>query len=314
MNVVLESEGPTTAPDTLRAIDGLTAYLDSLPEVGKALSIADPLRQLHSGFADGSGEALPTSQALINQYLLLLESVEYLDDLLSFDRKTANVLLRVDHNGSELLLDVAKKAEDWWNENGREGVDARSTGIMFEFARAEDEIAAGQIRGLCFAVATILMLMLLIFRSPRIVSLAMLPNVLPLILVFGFLGLAAIPMDAGIVVSGCLILGIAVDDTLHLVSSFQRHRLAGNRSREALGGALAEVLTPVVLTTIVLGIGFSVLSLAGFVFVRNLGVLVVAVMVICLLADLLLLPALIVRFEERTLSTARVGGQEGIVK
>ncbi len=124
----------------------------------------------------------------------------------------------------------------------------------------------------------------------------MIPNVLPLVLVFGFLGLAAVPMDAGIIVSGCLILGIAVDDTLHLVSSYRDGRQRGEDGLASLSGALRHVLTPVFLTTVVIGLGFSVLAFSSFAFVRNLGILVVCVMVICFLADLLLLPSLLIRF------------------
>jgi hypothetical protein len=297
MNVVVRATGsPVTAPETLVALDGLASFLDSLPEVGKAISIADPIRQLHAGFAGPSAGGLPTSAALIEQYLLLLGSIDYLEDLLAFDRSSANVIMRVDHNGSEHLLNVAAQAEEWWRTNGPPGTEARTTGIMYEFARAQDEIAFGQVRGLSFALAVILILMIAIYRSPRIAAIAMIPNVLPLVLVFGFLGLAAVPMDAGIIVSGCLILGIAVDDTLHLVSSYRDGCQRGEDGLTSLSGALRHVLTPVFLTTVVIGLGFSVLAFSSFAFVRNLGILVVCVMVICFLADLLLLPSLLIRF------------------
>ena len=297
MNVVVQSDGvPVTDPSMLASIDGLVAYLQAMPEVGKAIALTDPLRQLHAGFAADPASPLPESRLLAEQYLLLLESVEYMEDLVSFDRATANVVLRVDHNGSEHLLAVARLAEEWWRDHGPAGTTAQTTGIMHEFARAQDEIAFGQARGLGFALLTIMILMFAIYRSVRIAAVAMVPNVLPLVLVFGFLGLASIPMDAGIVVSGCLILGIAVDDTLHLVSAFRRHSLEGMDAHAALRAALRRVVTPVVLTTCVVGIGFLALASASFAFVRNLGILVVFVMLICFLADVLLLPSLLLRF------------------
>jgi hypothetical protein len=300
MNVVVRArEGLVTEPETLAAIDRLAGHLNGLPEMGKAIAVTDPLRQLHAGFTGARDVPVPDSTELIEQYLLLLESVEYLPDLLAFDRESANVVMRLDDNGSERLLAVAAEAEAWWARHGPADTEARATGIMYEFARAEDEIAFGQIRGFGWALTAIGVLMLAIYRRPRIAVLAMIPNVLPLVIVFGFLGLAAIPMDAGIVVSGCLILGIAVDDTLHLMTAWRRQVLAGDDPAAALEVALGRVLVPVVMTTIVLGLGFSVLAFSSFAFVTNLGILVVVVMGVCFLADVLLLPALLLRFGGR---------------
>jgi predicted RND superfamily exporter protein len=296
MNVVIRAtRGVVTEPGTLAAIDRLTTYLNGLPEMGKAIAVTDPLRQLNAGFSGQSDAGVPETSELIEQFLMLLESVEYLPDLLSVDRKSANVALRLDDNGSESLLAVAALAEDWWKKNGPAGTEARATGIMFEFARAEDEIAFGQLRGFSWALVVILGLMFAVYRTARLAALAMIPDVLPLVIVFGFLGLAGIPMDAGIVVTGSLILGMAVDDTLHMVSAWQENVHAGQDAETALLSALRQVLAPVILTTVVIGIGFSVLIFADFVFVRNLGILVMVEMLVCLLGDIIFLPALLLR-------------------
>lgn len=297
VNVVIESpNGLVTEPDVLKAIDDLEAYLDGMPEVGKALSVASPLRQIHAGFSEDGVGSLPRSSELVEQYLLLLGSLEYLDDLIVRDRTAANVMLRVDNNGSKHLLKVADRAESWWQAHGPPGTFARATGIMYEFALAEDEIALGQVRGLAAALATIFLIMRAIFRSTRLAAVAMLPNVLPLIVAFGFLGYVRVPLDAGIVVSACMVLGIAVDNTLHMMTSFQNYRQAGWASEASLKAAFGHVLVPVVLSSVAIGLGFAVLGLSGFAFVRNLGLLVVSVMGICLLADVLLLPALLLRY------------------
>ena len=146
------------------------------------------------------------------------------------------------------------------------------------------------------ALATIFVIMRAIFRSTRLAALAMLPNVLPLIVAFGFLGHARVPLDAGLVVSACMVLGIAVDNTLHMMTSFQKSRQAGGTPEASLKAAFGYVLVPVLLSTVAIGLGFAVLGLSGFAFVRNLGLLVVSVMGICLLADVVLLPALLLRY------------------
>jgi predicted RND superfamily exporter protein len=295
MNVVMQSEnGASVAtPEALAAIDGLTAHLEALPAVGKALSYADPLRQLHEGFAGDPAAPLPDSEAMIEQYLLLLESVEQLEDLVSDDRTAANVLLRVDDNGSTSLLEVAEAADAWWAEHGPPGFRAQTTGIMFEFARAEHEIALGQLRGLAFALVAIGAVLLAFFRRPSLALKTLLTNAIPVAIVFGVMGFAGIPLDAGTVLVGSLALGIAVDDGVHVVSVFHEHEQAGDPPKTALDQTYRRVLPAVVFTSVAVAGGFSALAFSQFTFIRHLGVLTTAVMGLCLLANATLLPTLL---------------------
>jgi predicted RND superfamily exporter protein len=295
MNVVISADdgSPLTMPAALAAIDGLAAELARRPDVGKVLSIADPLRQIHAAFAGSADAGLPTDPALIEQYLLLLSSVDRIGDVLRADRASANVLLRVDDNRSNHLLDVARDAEEWWREHGPPGTSARATGIMFEFARAEDEIALGQIRGLAASLLVVGGLAFAIFRTLRVAALAMIPDAVPLVMTFGFMGLAGIPLDAATVVVGCLALGIAVDDTIHLLAGFTEHPLHRKDPRVALEDTFRRVLPPTLLTTTAISIGFGVVGLSGFGMIRNFGLLTAASVAAALLTNLTLLPALL---------------------
>jgi hypothetical protein len=297
MNVVVEAEGgvAVTDPAVLTAIDALARHLDAQPGVGKVLSIADPLRQIHAAFSgSGDGDAgLPVEPGLVEQYLLLLGGVDRLRDVLADDRERANVMLRVDDNSSDHLLEVAALADAWWREHGAPGTRARTTGIMYEFARAEDEIAWGQIRGLATSLAVIAVLALVIFRSRRIAALALVPNAAPLLLCFGGMGLAGIPLDAATVVVGCLALGIAVDDTIHLLVGFTQHPLHRDDPAGALVDTFRRMLPPVVLTTAAIAIGFGVLGLSGFAITANLGLLTAGAVLVALLADVTLLPVVL---------------------
>ena len=113
---------------------------------------------------------------------------------------------------------------------------------------------------------------------------------------FGFMGLFGIPLDAGTVIIGSLALGVAVDDTIHLAAGFVRLRASGEAPHDALLSTLRRVLAPLVYTTLVVALGFCVLAVSGFTLTRNLGILMAAVMVLCLAADLLLLPVLLTRW------------------
>jgi len=297
MNVVIDSAaGPVTRPEVLTAVDALTAYLEAQPEVGRAISVTDALRQINGGFTGAPDLPLPQGAALAEQYLLLLESLEHLADVITEDRQHANILLRVNNNGSEHLLGIGEKVNAWWRKHGAVGVSARATGIMYEFARAQDAIAYGQIQGLTFALASIGIILLAIYRSLRIAVIAMVPNAIPILVAFGFMGLARVPLDAGTVVVGSLALGIAVDDTVHVVSGFHERRGIGDDPVTALASTLSRVLPALVYTSVIVGVGFAILGLSQFTFTRNLGMLISGIMVVCLLADTLLLPVLLLRF------------------
>jgi predicted RND superfamily exporter protein len=294
MNVVIEGNGePVTRPDVLAAIDALAAHLGQLPDVGKAVSVADPLAHLHAGFTGRPLGELPAEWALIEQYLVLLESVDQLGDVLTADRSSANIVLRVDNNGSEDLVRVAAQAEAWWQQHGPEDFTARATGIMFEFARSENEIAWGQIRGLSFALVVIGAVIFAIFRSVRLAAIAAVPNIVPLVIVFGCMGLLGIPLDAATVGIGTTAIGIAVDDTIHLLNGFSGATAAGRSPLEALDVSLDRVLPPVVYTAVAIAGGFAILALSNFTVTQNLGLVTAFVMGLCLVGDITLLPALL---------------------
>ena len=307
MNVVVESiDGRSvTSSEAVSAIEGLTAYLASLPEVGKAISITDPLKQLNGGFVGDSADPIPSSAQLTEQYLLLLESVDQIKDLVTADRRAANVLLRVNNNGSKDLQNIAEKARTWWERNGAPGFRARATGIMYEFARAQDEISVGQIRGLVFELVAVGIVLFAIFRRVRLALITLLVNATPILVGFGTMGLLGIPLDAGTVVVANLAVGIAIDETLHLVGSFHELEPTLGTGQGALTEALEQSVPAILYTTFAIVLGFGVFAFSDFAFTRNLGTLTVIVMVLCVVADLLLLPALLILRSDRHAENCR---------
>ncbi len=293
MNIVLRHDkaGRFADPEVVARIDQFSSYLNSLPHIGKAVSIASPLRQLHGGFVGDASYPVPDGRQLIAQYLLLLDSVEHIDDLISSSHDAANILLRIDNNGSRHLLEIAAAAEAWWDEFGIGDIDAQATGIMFEFARSEDAIALGQLQGLGLALTAIALTLFVLFQDLRVVAIALVPNLLPLIVIFGALGLLGMPLDAGTACLGSLALGIAVDDTIHVMLDVRRHQRSG--SSAVLLESYRTVLTALVYTSVVVAVGFGVIGFSEFTLTRNLGWVTSVIVTVCLIADITLLPALL---------------------
>jgi predicted RND superfamily exporter protein len=298
VNVVVEATdgGSVSDPRVVSALAGLTAHAESLPQVGRAISVADPLRQLHGGLAGDPNDPLPEDAALIEQYLLLLDAKPFTRDLITSDRSAANVVLRVDDNGSGALMSVASELEAWWAANGPPGFSAHATGSMYEFARSEDTIAWGQIRGLATAFVPISLVLFAIFRSLRLTVVALIPNVVPIAVAYGAMGFLGVPLDAGTVLLGSLALGIAVDDTIHVAEGYLTFRQKTDSAKEALLRTYERSLPALCFTTVVIAVGFAVLAFSPFTFTRNLGVVTSALMLLCFAADLLLFAPLLMRW------------------
>ena len=298
MNIVVKGKGPDAIlePEVLEAIARLTLALEEERDVGKVVSIVDPLRELRRQFVPEAGGELPKERGEIAQYMLLLESKEQFRDLMASDRSAANVMLRVNNNGSEHLLRLAEEVTRWWKAHGIDSVEVRTTGIMYEFARAQRAIALGQLQGLGLDLATIGLILLAIFRIPKLAVIALIPNVIPLLVVFGFLGGIHSPLDAGTVVVGNLALGIAVDETVFILTAFMIHRSEEDSLEGVLAESFRQVLPALIATTTVVAVGFAVLGVSDFAFTQKLGALTSGVMVVCVVANVTLLPALLLTF------------------
>jgi len=130
---------------------------------------------------------------------------------------------------------------------------------------------------------------------------------------FGFMGATGIPLDLGTVFVTNLAVGVAIDETIHLVTAFAGAKGRGVAAEEALRTAMDRVIPALVLTTVVIVFGFLVLSVSDFRFTRNLGLLTAGVMVLCVASNATLLPALLLKLgggEKRGIGTT-VGSPEG---
>lgn len=297
VSVLIEPGGPGSIrvddPEVLAKVDALSSALQERPEVGKSLSFSDPLRVLQRELFENASDLLPETQAEIAQSLLLLDGIDQLEEVIHPDRRSAAIALRLDNNSSEEIVRLGEWASTWWAENGHPEYSVTTTGIMYEFARAENAIAEGQIRGLVIAAAAIALVLLVVFRKPVVAAVAMVSNLAPIAVAFGIMGWSGVPLDAATVCVGSMALGIAVDDTVHLISSLEERSESESRWEEMLSASFARVLPALVATTAAIAVGFSVLALSGFTLVRNLGLSTACIVTLCLVADVTLLPVML---------------------
>lgn len=306
VTVLVESTSSDSIPANdvavVSSIDALSDSLRELPSVGKVLSIADPLRLMRREMLGLEEDELPRTTQEIAQYLVLLEGIPQIEEAIHRDRTSAVISLRLDDNSSDEILKIGDIVARWWTKHGVPNYQATTTGIMYEFARAEDAIARGQIYGLAVAALAVAIVLLVVLRDIRMSLAAMLVNLMPIGVAFGAMGYFAIPLDAATVCLGSMALGIAVDDTVHLVSAITDARAAGRNGPVALAAALELVLPALIGTTIAIAIGFAAIALSQFQLIQNLGIVTAGLVCLCLLADITLLPALLPEVRERARS------------
>lgn len=151
-------------------------------------------------------------------------------------------------------------------------------------------------RSLSWALLVIFLVITLVLQSLKLGLICMVPNLLPLVGVAALMSLFAIPLQFNTVLVFTICIGIAVDDTVHLVF---RYRALGRSvgGTEALTQAISQVGLVLVFTSLVLGVGFLSLLVSAVDVVRLMGALGAAALALALLADLVLLPSLIMRFD-----------------
>jgi predicted RND superfamily exporter protein len=169
----------------------------------------------------------------------------------------------------------------------------RATGYLPLYSRITDYVVQSTVWGLGGAFILVFGLFWLLARDWRVVVAAIPSNVLPVILVFGVMGWAGIPLDVGTATVGAIVLGIVVDDTIHVLHRYGHARAGGADAAAAAELTIREAGPSVVLTSIVVGAGFAVMIAASTTVIAYFGLVATLAIIGALIADLLLLPLLL---------------------
>jgi predicted RND superfamily exporter protein len=160
-----------------------------------------------------------------------------------------------------------------------------------------DYIAQSQIQGYLLAFTFIAGILCLAFRSLKVGMLAMIPNLFPVILILGAMGAIGMNLDYLRMLLATVAIGIAVDDTVHMTSRIRKEFLRCRNYEQAISIGLLSVGRPVMITSIILSLSFLVYLASDMAVLAGFGILLSVTVVTALLADLFLLPALLLVFK-----------------
>ena len=292
--VLIESTGANAVlqPEILAAIDALETWLEAQPEVGGVSSALDVIKRLNQAFAE-SEFALPDSVALTKQ-LLLVGAPPDLNRYLNLDYSTTRLLVRTPHDDTVTLAGLFERTRARL-EQLPPGISVSLRGDAVVLTHAVSRLTAGQFWSFLVAFAAIFVVLSLVFASVQMGLRAMLPNLVPVVSYFGLIGLLDIPLGPATALTACIVLGIAVDDTLFYLVRFNRAARALASEERAAMRALRDTLRPVTVTSITLVLGFLCMTATGFASHAQFGALAAATLGIAWLCDLLLTPAISAR-------------------
>jgi predicted RND superfamily exporter protein len=284
-----------TDPALLEKIESFQAYLREVPGITKVFSVTDVLKTLNRAFDGGQERAfrIPDSPILVAQELLIVEGSADLDALLSRDRSRARISARVAMDTSRELAHQMPEVEARMRRTFGEAATATPTGIVYLMHRMEGYLLSTQVRSFLLAFAVVTVVMAAALGSLVLGALAMIPNLLPITIALALMPVLGIPLDVGTVMIAGVALGLVVDDTTHFLYRFKEQRHQGADTREAIARAIHLTGRPIIFTSIVLALGFSVLILASFNPVVNFGILAGLVIALAVFFDLVVLPALV---------------------
>jgi predicted RND superfamily exporter protein len=265
--------------------------------VSRTLSLVDTVRVMNRVMSrdDPEAERIPETRGAVAELIFMAPKGD-LDRYTNVNHSRANVLVRTGAVGSAAVRSVAAQLETAISKSALpEGIAASVTGNAILLSRSADGIARSQPRTVCQAALAIFVLVTVTFRSLRLGAVAMVPNLVPVVIFFGALGLGAAPLSLPTSLIGSVALGIAVDDTVHFLVRYGRERRRGLSPEQAALLSARRVGRAIAITSLMLMAGFLVVGLSSFATLRQFGILSAATMGVCLLTDLVLLPALLVR-------------------
>lgn len=293
-SIVLDSsiEGTFQKVRYLNEVERIQAFIDERGVFDKTFSFADFVKLTHQVMEGASQPQLPLEDEVVSVYMSFVQ-FEAVSSYVNPDYSSTRILVR--HNvGSSGLLQQEFEAIEYFIQNDlKSSLKATLTGESVLNNRAADAMAVGQIQSLILMVVVILLLVSLLFIDLRAGIIALVPNVFPIIVLFGVMGYYHIPLDSGTTMVAVIALGICVDDTIHFLSRYHNFTRGTDDVELALQKTVEHEATPIATTSVALALGFSTLTLSSFQPVVYFGALSALVMVLAMFSTFVLTPTLL---------------------
>ena len=287
-------------PELLRKIDDVSENIDSITSgnmfVGKVISFIDIIKETNKALNENREEyySIPDNPDLIAQEFLLFESSGNgdLNSLVDANYSKARLTLKtpfIDSLEAKIFID---RAQTYLDKEFGALASVSFTGIGTLMTVTFEEAIYSSATSYILAFSLITVLMVLLIGNLKIGLISMIPNILPIIFLSTIMVIFKMPLDMFTLLIGAIALGLAVDDTVHFMHNFRRYELQYNDVDKAVRLTLMGTGRAITLTSIVLALGFLVLTFSQMNNMFDFGVLTACAILVALVADFFLMPAI----------------------
>lgn len=261
-------------------------------DVRHIFSLLDVIKQYNKVL--NNKNTIPESRNLISQYLLLYsmslpEGME-ITDRMDFEQRKLCVTALINIVDASKELEMIYFAENWWR-NTPYNVEVTGQAVLYAFM--QKDVTDTLIYSFLLTLLIVSFIIMLIFKRFKILWILLLPNILPVVLVLGIMGWFGFKIDMGVAITGAIIIGVAMDDTIHFLIKYFDSRKQNLSKEETFDTVLHYVGKAIFFTTVVLAFSFSMFAFSTFVPNQNFGIVTAVALLMALIIDLLLLPALL---------------------
>ena len=287
-------------PELLRVIDDVSKNINSISTgnmfVGKVISYIDVIKETNRALNENRDEyyAIPDDSDLIAQEFLLFESSGNNDlaSLVDANYSKARLTLKTPFIDSLEANAFIDNAQIYLDQKFGSLAKVTFTGIGTLMTVTFEEAIYSSAVSYILAFSLITILMVLLIGNLKIGLISMIPNLLPIVILSTIMVIFKMPLDMFTLLIGAIALGLAVDDTVHFMHNFRRYELQYNDVDKAVRLTLMGTGRAITLTSIVLALGFLVLTFSQMNNMFDFGVLTASAILVALLADFFLMPAI----------------------
>lgn len=290
---------------TLKRMNELDEVIEDIPELSTPVSVVNLVKYSKQAFYNGMPKyyQLPTNQE--NTFIMDVarkssSNSNLLATFVDSTGQTARMTTFMrDVNTSRMEQIEARLLEHIAKIFPAERYNVYMTGSALLFLKGTKYLVKNLIMSLALAIGLIALFMAYLFRSFRMIIISLIPNLLPLVITAGIMGFVGVPIKPSTILVFSIAFGISVDDTIHFLAKYRQELTANNwRIEKSVYNALRETGVSMFYTSIVLFFGFSVFVISNFGGTVALGSLVSATLLLAMLANLILLPSLLLSLEK----------------
>ena len=310
-SVPAENAGGVSEPEYLANLDKFAEFLRAQPEVAHVYTLSDIMKRLNRNMHadEPSYYRTPADRELSAQYLLLYElSLPYgldLNDRINIDKSASRVTATLGRTSTEETRVLLQRVDTWMADNWPAYMQADPTSASVMFAYIAERNVENMITGTILAIIAIALIMMFALRSVALGVLSLVPNGLPILATFGTWALLVGEVGFSVATVASISLGIIVDDTVHFLSKFVRARdERGLSVEDSIRYAFENVGMAIVVNTIILSIGFLVMTASAFKPNYDMGLMTVIAILFALVLDFLLLPAMLLLGKQKRTSSS----------